>query len=391
MRALLALAALAVGAVTSAPSAATPAPAPLAPLLEPIRARTGVPALGAALLRGRNLVGIGVVGVRRIGHPEPVTMDDAWVLASCTKAMTATLAARLVEAGKIRWDTRVADALPGLEMQDGYRGATLAQLLAHRAGLPRDVSQRVALTGVAWWWSLLSPLGPFVPPSSVADRRASLVAGALGLAPASALGAYQYSNIGYVVAGAMLEAAGGASWETLMERELFAPLGMSAGFGVPGSPGEAPGPWGHVVEDGVVRAIEPGPYAGSPLETGPAGAVHANLADWARFVASHLASARGEPAADPPFLTADSLRRLHAPVDGGEYALGWSVTRRDWTSGPVLTHHGTNLRSMAQAWIFPAENTALLVVVNQADAQAGAALAATGNAVVRYAFPARFR
>jgi D-alanyl-D-alanine carboxypeptidase len=40
-------------------------------------------------------------------------------------------------------------------------------------------------------------------------------------------GGYLYSNAGYVVAGAMLEAAGGAPWEELVAREVFAPLGLS--------------------------------------------------------------------------------------------------------------------------------------------------------------------
>jgi len=54
------------------------------------------------------------------------------------KAMTAVIAARLVERGSLRWNTRIAEALPELRrlMLPAYRNVTLEDLLAHRAGLP---------------------------------------------------------------------------------------------------------------------------------------------------------------------------------------------------------------------------------------------------------------
>lgn len=53
------------------------------------------------------------------------------------------------------------------------------------------------------------------------------------------VGTYEYSNLGYMVAGAMAEKLTGKSWENLMRVKLFNPLGMtSAGFGAPGTPGK---------------------------------------------------------------------------------------------------------------------------------------------------------
>ena len=64
--------------------------------------------------------------------------------------------------------------------------------------------------------------------------------------PAASVGKHLYSNLGYVVAGAMAERVTARSWESLMQERLFAPLGISsAGFGAPGVPGELDQPWGH--------------------------------------------------------------------------------------------------------------------------------------------------
>jgi CubicO group peptidase (beta-lactamase class C family) len=53
--------------------------------------------MAAAVLRGARIIAQGVAGVRQRGAAERITLDDRLLLASCTKAMTATLVAMLVE------------------------------------------------------------------------------------------------------------------------------------------------------------------------------------------------------------------------------------------------------------------------------------------------------
>src|SRR6476646_10575493 len=65
--------------------------------LEGIRRKFHLPALAAAAVRDGRIVEIAATGVRKFGEDEEVTVDDAWHLGSCTKSMTATLAAMLVE------------------------------------------------------------------------------------------------------------------------------------------------------------------------------------------------------------------------------------------------------------------------------------------------------
>mgnify|MGYP001547680922 CR=1 FL=1 len=97
--------------------AATPARAQEAPLPEVLaQAMEGnaVPAMGILVIRDGKVVGQAVRGVRRVGEPAPVVLSDRWNIGSDAKALTATLIGRLVDRGKLRWDTPLATMLPDL-------------------------------------------------------------------------------------------------------------------------------------------------------------------------------------------------------------------------------------------------------------------------------------
>ncbi len=126
--------------------------------LEFIRVGNGLPSLGAVLLRGSQVVETGAVGLRAEGSAEPVTTGDRWHLGSLTKAMTATVAARLVEQGVTSWSTTVESVFPDLVggIRSEYLSASLDELLYHTSGLPDDV------TRVPLWPSLRSDTSSLV-------------------------------------------------------------------------------------------------------------------------------------------------------------------------------------------------------------------------------------
>src|SRR5690606_3654788 len=99
------------------------------------------PALAGAIVDLEGNTTLGATGTRRAGHEEPVTTGDLWHLGSCTKAMTATLIARLVERGDLEWTTTLADAFPdfALSMHPDWREVTIEQLLANRGGAPANL------------------------------------------------------------------------------------------------------------------------------------------------------------------------------------------------------------------------------------------------------------
>lgn len=330
--------------------------------LEPVRAAHSLPALGGLRFDG-DRVTQEVVGVRKFGDATPATEGDQWHLGSCTKAMTATVVATFVEEGRLSWNTTLAELFPNLAgMHASLKPVTLAQLLGQRAGLG-DLSD--FNDGILWkslWDENLDPM--------IGRRR--VAAAMLTAAPAKTPGTeYFYSNANYVIAGAALERLTGKSWETLIRERLFAPLGMNGcGFGAPGTPGAAipDQPWGHDVEDGVLKPVEPGFFADNPPTLGPAGTVHCSMADWAKFLRLHVKGFRGEETA---ILRPGSFVRLHTPLDGQDYTPGgWIRLERRWANGPVLHHGGSNTLNLAITWLAPKRDLGVLTVTNRADEKA---------------------
>jgi len=344
----------------------------LAALLEPIRRRFKLPALAAAMVQQDRTTALGAVGIRQVGRPERIALDDRFHLGSCTKAMTATLCALLVEDGHLRWDSTIAEVFPDVapELHADYRPVTLEQLLLHRSGLSEGLTFSTAIWPKIWELS-----GPLI------EQRRQVLRLVFKDAPGAARGLkYQYSNCGYAIAGAMCEAVTGRSWGDLMRERIFAPLGMTtAGFGPPGTPGQFDQPWGHQLGFWTRRwkVFQPGDKeSDNPPAIGPAGIVHCSLADWAKFAICHLRGERGDSALstkDGGALGPDVFRLLHSPTLGGDYAYGWSTPERDWAGGKVLTHGGSNTLWFALIWLAPQRNLAFLATTNLG---AGAAFAA---------------
>ncbi len=313
-----------------------PAAADLAGLAARLAAHPTVP--GAAVGWGTaDDSALAVAGLRRAGEAAEVAEGDLWHIGSLTKSMTATLAARMVEAGRIGWDSRIGevlgDAHPG--MSDAWRQVTLEDLLRHASGMRANPG-------------LLARLRQGDVP------RADYVAAMLAGGPVGPQGGFLYSNAGYVVAGAMLEAVGGAPWEELVAAEVFGPLGMtSAGVGPP----EGDQPQGH--RGGVfggLRPVPPGPRADNIPALGPAGRVHLSAGDMLAYLRAHLVG-------DPGYLSAESWARLHRAEGPGDYALGWVDL------DGVLRHSGSNTMWFAQMRLYRAEGVAVFVAVNSAVLQ----------------------
>ena len=328
--------------------------------IEALRQQGNIPALGAAILNSQKVMAIAVAGNRRADCDTPAATDDLFHIGSCTKAMTATLMARLVDAGKLRWNQTIGETFSDLRttMHEAYYSVTLEQLLYHRGGLPEDREPDMGLQ--ARLWALKGD-------RRVARRRA--IALVLERPPATPPGSKMlYSNFGYMVAGAMAEQATGKSWEELMRLWLFEPLRMQrVGFGAPGSTGERPDqPRGHLGSS--CTPVEPGTlFADNPPVLGPAGTVHCSLRDWARFVRLHLQLARGKASV---FLKAETAAKLHADPYKQGYAMGWGVAQPEWAKGTLLIHAGSNSMWYAIAAVAPGLDRAWLIVANCGSEQA---------------------
>jgi CubicO group peptidase (beta-lactamase class C family) len=294
--------------------------------------------LAAAVLRGERIIAQGVAGVRKRGTAEPITLDDQFQLGSCTKAMTATLVAMLVEDGKLNWTTTLGELFADTvkPLHPAWEKVTLRQVLAHRAGM------RFEPDGLAQVFSeLVRPLRARL--GTVPQQRLEIARQALsrppGIPPDTK---YWYSNVGYILAGAVLEHLTGRAWEDLMRERLFQPLGISTGgFGRPGTAGKTDQPWGHSSILG--KPIDPGsPAAQFPLYYGPAGLAHMTITDWARFIALHLRGDPANPHCQAALLNLDTFAELHAVAPTTPYSKGWvmrGITRlATGDAAPAVTY-----------------------------------------------------
>jgi CubicO group peptidase (beta-lactamase class C family) len=234
-----------------------------------------------------------------------------------------------------------------------WRDVTLEQLLVHRAGAPHDPPKDL-------WTEALKQKG------TPTEQRAELVAGLLQRAPSKTPGTHWiYSDCGYAIAGAMLERVTNESWENLMRKRLFEPLGLtSAGFGPAAKPGQLDEPWGHRGDEPPFKPVSPGPNSEFPPAIWPAAGVHMSIMDFARYAGWHVAGARGTGT----LLKPESFRKLHTPPEEQEYAMGWAVTKRRWAQGTALMHNGQSTTFYSVIWLAQRPNTCFVAVCN-ADCQ----------------------
>jgi CubicO group peptidase (beta-lactamase class C family) len=326
-------------------------PAPLSDLhLERLRAAGGAPALAAAALNVATSFSVSAAqGLRAADSSERVTIDDKWHLGSITKSMTATLAAQCVEAGAVAWDDTVGGVLGAAipDMRAEYRDATFRHLLSHRAGLQANIGMADLLRF------------PRESADSRADRIAYARAGLRQAPRGPREQTFEYSNTGYVIAGAMLEAKLGVPWEVLIQERLFQRFGMmSAGFGAPGAPGAYDQPVGHA--PGLLGRLRPHPPGDALTDNvaalGPAGRVHAKLDDVLHYLRCHC---------DRVLMLerAESWAMLHTPPFGGDYAMGW-VKRPDG----ALWHNGSNTLWYAEILFDPARDLVAAAACNDGRA-----------------------
>lgn len=348
MRARSALA-VAIAMVGISLAAASDAPTiegeDLASLVSSTRAAYGLPGVAAALVSSGG-VETSVDGVRRAGFEDRVQPADRFHIGSNAKALTATLIAKLVEEGRLTWQTRPAEVLARQceSIDPGFTDVTLEQLLTHRAGIQPFTAG-----------AEFSALPPFE--GSPREQRAAFAAWLLGRPPHGTQGTYEYSNAGYGLAAAIAEAAAEEAWEDLLTERVLAPLGITAAFGWPARP-DAEQPWGHwPLGDSFFPCDPNGGYELSPL-IAPAGDVSMSVADYARFVQMHLEGLRGERT----LLAPETALYLHTPV--GAYAPGgWLVQRLD-DGSTVSAHMGSAGTFVCYALVWPARDCAAVAITN---------------------------
>ena len=261
------MAALAVPAAAAPP--AGPALAALDAEVERARREFEIPGVALAVVKDGRVVIEKGYGVKRLGAADPVDAGTLFAIASNTKAFTAAALGLLVEDGKLAWDDPVTRHLPSFQMYDPYvsREMTIRDLLTHRSGL--GLGQGDLL---------------YFPPSTF--TRKEIVEKVRYLRPASSFrSGYAYDNILYIVAGEVVAAVSGKSWEAFVRDRLLSPLRMAdtvpTGSSVPPGANAAAA---HAPVEGVVRVVDPG----NADNIAAAGGIVSSARDMARWVSALL-------------------------------------------------------------------------------------------------------
>lgn len=348
----------------------------LSELVAGVPVKIGTPSIGVLLVEDGKVRGLGVAGVRVAASEATVAIDDKWHIGSCTKSMTATLAATFVEEEAVSWQSTLGEILgEKIEMKPEYELITLGMLLANRSGITGKPPQSV-YDGID-----IDPLSTELSDRKLLKQRATYVESVLNLEPSSSPNTqYEYSNAGFVVAASMLEEISGKPWEKLMQERIFEPLGMkNTGFGNAArkDSGKPTQPWPHT---NGATPYEPGPWDDNPWALGPAGSVHGSLRDMARYLAMHATREIG-----PVIKHEETYEFLHTAVpENNNYARGWIVTRTAWSDGPAISHDGSNTMDHCSFRVAPGRGAAVAAFTNCGENGREACMEAIGLVVAEF-------
>ncbi|MEO8077250.1 MAG: serine hydrolase [Acidobacteriota bacterium] len=360
--------ALALTAVLVAQTPSAP-PADLDGYVGRVMQAFDVPGIALAVVKSGQVVVAKGYGVRKLGDAAPVDGRTLFGIASNTKLFTATALGLLVEERKIEWDAPVVRYLPGFQMWDPYvtRELTIRDLLVHRSGLGLGA-------GDLLWW----------PPSDY-DRK-EIARRLRFIQPATSFrSAYAYDNVLYLIAGEVIAAVSGQSWEDFVSARILARVGMT-GANVRHSAAAGGGNVAvpHARIDGVVRPIAPF----DSDNTNPAGGINAGAEDMARWLIVQLAHGRLD---DGSRLVSETtwrqLTTMVTPIPIGNpapelaaqrqnfrgYALGLNVT--DYRGQKILMHTGGLPGYVSRVMMIPDLELGIAVLTNQESGQAFDAIA----------------
>jgi len=345
--------------------------------LKPYLSQYDLPAIAAAVVKRGEIVSSGAVGTRKLGSTIHVTINDRFHLGSDTKAMTALLAAIMVEEGKLNWHSTIGEVFPEIadKMDPRVRKVTLEQLLSHTSGMPADNEDFVNLLKAS-----------FNQEGNLDELRYWLVEQWCKRPLAADSGTkFAYSNMGYTIVGAMIERVGGETWDELIRKRIFMAFGLkTAGLGCQSSLGKMDAPLGHSVRHGKVKAYLAGPNGDNPNILGPAGIAHMSVLDFAQWAGWNAGNGRRKP-----FIVGlKTIEKLHTPVitippmkdappgtpPRGKYALGWGIVNVEWAPYPLYHHAGSNGMNLAHIWLDKKRDIAVVIVTNIGGKKADEAL-----------------
>ncbi len=301
-----------------------------------------IPSVAFAIAKDGEILHLGAFGYADREAERAATVHTAYPLASATKPITATAILVLHEKDRLSLDTTLRAALPALHVEGtGVGEITLTQLLTHTSGLGTYARIRYgeAMANA---------------PDALEDWREHAVTvntpGRIA----------EYSNLGYGILGEVLSAQAGLPLATVVEKHVFAPLGMEDAFIDTPRPGQTDVAAHYdaaMIRLPALRNNTPG-----------AGNAYASANDLIRFAMMH-AGTSSQQLLSPAGVSAMQARydsAYHHYYGDAHYGLGWYV--RTEGSRRVVWHEGGMPGASAIIKLLPDQRLAVVVLANSTDA-----------------------
>ena len=338
--------------------------------VETLRKAVGVPGVSISIVEDGKVTMAKGFGVRRLESPDPVGPDTLFSTGSTGKAVTVAALATLVDQGKIGWDDKVVDHLTWFQMYDPWvtREMTVRDLLVHRSGLGLGAGDLL-----------------FVPDAKAS--RAESVRRLRYIKPATSFrSGFAYDNVLYMVAGQLIEAVTGETFEKYVAEHVFKPAGML-----------------HSTSDEDIRLTRPDraqPHArlggairgigqqqvlnereGLGRNAAPAGGLAVSANDMARWLLIQLAHGK-LPEGEGRLFSEAASKEMWTPVvfqpieelppalaaavpNFSTYALGWDV--QDYKGEKIIMHGGFVWGFKTAVVLIPRRNVGFSIAINSED------------------------
>ena len=303
----------------------------------------GIPGAAIAVVRGGKVVFIKGFGIANVETGMPMTPDLLFRLGSTTKMFTAAALAQLADKGAVDLHKPVATYITALDPAVGR--VTSHQLLSHTAGFfdeapmfGRHDEDALTKNVLAWKADRF-----FTEPGKV----------------------YSYSNPGYWLAGAVIEAASGKLYADQLNDALFAPLGMSHTTLRPTVAMTYPLAQGHDVAAGKPVVVRP--FANNAASW-PAGSIFSSVEDLARFVVAFVNEGRidGKQIVSPGVFK--MISTAAAKVPGGDSEYGYGLSLRTQRGVRIVQHGGSRSGYGSSITMVPERQFGVVVLANRSGA-----------------------
>ncbi len=339
----------------AAPAQKKKAADPVADLQQQVEASFNVfkpTGLSIAIVKDGQVVLSKGFGFANAETKDPALGSSLYNIASCSKAFTAAALGLLVEEGKLRWEDKVIDHLPGFQLSDPWVTAqfTVKDLLCHRSGLG-------TFDGDLLWYA-----------SNYTDEEIMAHMRYLPLRQ-EFRSEFGYQNNMYTVAGLVIKKVTGKTWSQFVAERFFVPLQM---LNTSASNDELSDVTkvarGHI--DGKVIPIYD--YVGGK----PAASIYSSVDDLAHWITMWLDGGKwnGKQILDPKTIRAAQTGLTMvgtSPISEGwgihfrTYGLGWSLY--DYGGMKIVEHNGGMPGYISKVTLVPEAKLGFAILNNGND------------------------